>query len=227
MRAFLLSLSLSAACLSIPVSAQNLQAYGFRGGVNTSNVGFELADGDRFWLDNRSGFQLAAFAEVALPVPLVSALVEAEYAQRSYRWPEVEETAPGDDGGVWTGQVNLPASTLQYASVPVLAKVEPAGLGGLTPYLLVGPRLDVLVGRSVETVTRGGSQPVEFRDDLPDALDTVALTGVVGAGVGLGGLIGPEVRVEARYGFGLTNLVDSDTIDWKARGLDFSLALAF
>ena len=230
MRAFLLSLSLSAVCLSVPASAQNLQAYGLRGGVNTSNVGYDFFDdGDHSWLESETGFQLAAFVEVGIPVPFVSALVEAEYAQRAYRWSGIQQGGP-ELGSELGGSFSLPTSTLRYASVPVLAKVEPVGLGGLAPYLLAGPRLDVLVGKSAGSMTReveGEDGPVEFRDGLPDVMDTVGLSGVVGAGLGLGTLIGPDVRIEARYGFGLTNLIDSDNADWRGRGLDFSLALAF
>ena len=223
-----LALAIATASLltTLPVLAQSIDGYGVRTGVNTSNMSFDIgSDGDATALERETGFQIAAFVEVGTPLPFLSALVEAEYARRSYRWLSL-----GTTGDQVVEAIEYPSSTLHYASVPMLAKLQTAGTGLVVPYAVVGPRLDVLMGSSAGTITReveGATRPLEFRDELVDAIDTIALSGVVGGGVGLRGLIGSEIRVEARYGFGLTNLVDSDFIDWRSRGLDFSVALAF
>lgn len=207
--------------LASPASAQ-VVGYGLRGGLNSSRVILELAgSGDGF--DSRLGFQAAAFAELGAPLLPVSALVEVEYAQRGYE-SVITLTAPtGEEEGTRTA-----STTLHFLSVPVLARVLLPGTIMVTPYAVAGPRVDVLAGYDPGSLGCISLDCSEAADDtFPDVFPAVSFSGVVGAGIGLSGLIGPEVRAEIRYGYGFTDLNESDLLEMKNRGLDFGLVLAF
>ena len=224
MRSVLLLLVVAAT--AAPAHAQFVQSYGVRVGVNSSHVTFDLLDGDDAF-DSRFGFQVAAFAELGAPLFPVSALIEVEYAQRGYETSYTLTSPTGEDEGTQTA-----STTLHYLSVPLLARVRLPGALMVTPYAVAGPRIDVLAGYDPGeigclTVTGDCSEIDPVRDPFPELFPTMSFSGVVGAGVALSELIGPEVRAEVRYSLGLTDLNDGEALEMKNRGLDFAIVLAF
>jgi hypothetical protein len=209
----------AAALLTAPAQAQFIKAYGVKAGANSSRVDLEGDDG----FDSRTGFQAGVFVELGAPLLPVSVLAEVEYARRGYEQSTIQTDAVGTEGR------EIVASTaLHFVSVPVLARVRLPGAVVATPYVVAGPRLDLLVASDPGRFDFVGlpDSPV-FEDPFPEIMQTASVSGVVGAGLGLGGLIGPEVRVEVRYGFGLTDLSEVEAVGMNQRGLDVSLGLAF
>lgn len=213
---------LCAGLFATPAHAQFVKAHGIKAGVNASRVTFDLeGSGDGF--DSRIGLQAGAFVELGPPLLPVSAVVEVEYANRGYERSFANTAPTGEELDTITA-----STTLHFVSLPALARIMVPGTVAMTPYVLAGPRLDVLAayhGKEPAGVVLGSDETTD--DALPRLFPTVSFSGVVGAGLSLGGLIGPEVRAEVRYGYGLTDLNESELVEMKNRGLDFSVALGF
>lgn len=219
MRFFSLALLASAIAWGGAAQAQLVQGFGLKAGMNSSRIAAETNDD---FMSYR-GFQVGGYVELGAPLVPVSALVEVEYARRGYEYAQIQT-----NGGGMEGEEVTASTALHFVSVPVLARVELPGALVVTPYAIAGPRLDLLVAYDAGRFDFEGfpDLPV-FEDPFPELFSTASLSGVVGGGVSLGALIGPEVRLEARYGFGLTDLGDDGVIGLRNRGIDVSVALGF
>jgi hypothetical protein len=193
--------------------AQFLHSYGLRIGGNTSTLDADIIDFER-----RTGFQVAAFAEL-LPTPVFSVQAEVEYARRGFVSEQELRGADNEPLGVVRA-----TTALDYLSVPVLARVR-YPVGAVTAYALAGPRLDFLVGRSPGRFEF--SDGTEVEDEFGQNVEGTSLSGSVGIGAAFGALLGREVRVETRYNFGLTDLLpEGDAVDLRHSGFDFSVGVA-
>ncbi len=222
MRSFCLSILLLVA--AAPAQAQVLQHYGVRLGGNVSYLALELeGTGDtHFASDRHVGFQVAGFAEV-LDTPSFSVLAELEYARRGYAG-EIPETSRETPEPVEPIRIARATTVLHYLSVPVLARLRLPGERAVVPYALAGPRVDLLVGRNPG---RYEFSYGTFEDDTAEALAAFGVSGTVGLGAAFQSMLGREVRVEARYLFGLTDLLpEGKAVDASNRGIDFSVGIA-
>lgn len=203
------------ALISAPSAhTQFLHKYGLRVGANASTYDGEIIDFER-----RIGFQVAAFAEF-LSFPMFSIQTEVEYAQRGYVSVQ-EERGPGNEP-----LRDARATTIHhYLSIPLLARVRYPISSTVTPYALIGPRLDFLVARSPGHFEFSNGMEVE--DTLGQNVEDTSLSGSVGIGVSIDALLGQELRFETRYNVGLTDLLpEGDAIDLRHNGFDFSVAIS-
>lgn len=210
---FVLSVLLLA--LAAPAAqAQLVRAYGVRAGLNRSTVETGLATP----YQSRTGLQLAAFAE-GLATPVFSVVGELEYARRGYADTQ-QERGPNNE---FIGDVRA-TTALDYLAVPVLARLRLPGDRAVVPYAVAGPRAELLVRR---VPGRYAFSAGTLEDEMSEAFPRFGLSGVIGLGAGLRGLLGQEMRVEARYGFGLTDLLpDSSARELRHSGVDFCLGVA-
>jgi hypothetical protein len=215
-----LSLLVLVLSVAAPAQAQLLQNYGVRLGANASKVtaDFVGAEGEVDF-ERRVGFQVAAFVEL-FDTPSFSVLTELEYARRGYE-SETLEIGPDDPEPIATVTAS---TTLHYLSLPALARLRLPGERAIVPYALIGPRADLLVGRDPGQYEFSSAT---FDDEMAEALTEFSLSGVLGVGAAFGDVFGREVRVEARYGFGLTDLLpEGEALDVRNRGIDLSVGIA-
>lgn len=105
---------------------------------------------------------------------------------------------------------------LSFLEVPTFLKVSFGNK--FRPYLMAGPTIGFLLSSAAEGevgVLYGGQPLRVYKADLKDASKSFDFGIVLGAGVGLA--IGMNtVFVDGRYAFGLVDLLQSGTIEWKS-----------
>ena len=128
-------------------SAQIIRSYGIKAGAvlagqhwdyspSSPLAGIDIADQMRWGLD------VGCFIEW-LDTPTFTLITEAHYLQRGFR-EELPATSPASPDGIWT-QVLTPR--LDYLSIPLLMKAR-IDFASVSPYLLSGPRYDVLLSKN-------------------------------------------------------------------------------
>jgi opacity protein-like surface antigen len=197
-----------------PAQAQVVHGYGLRIGGNASTVVMDFRS-----VEYRPGFQIAAYAEL-FRTPVLSVQLEAEYARRGYA-DQSEERGPQ---GEFIRQVRA-VTALDYLSFPVLARLRYPGEQRVTPYMLAGPRLDYLVGRTPGTWE---FTEVTVEDELSSQFAEVTVSATVGAGAAFAGPFGRETRLEARLTEGLRDMLrEEGTGRARNRSLELSVGIAF
>lgn len=181
------------------MSAQaNMEALqiGARAGYNHANLRGDTPEGMN--TQALGGFHLGLFVE--LPVaPRVSIQPEVLYSTQGAK-------LEGSVAGVST-ETTIRS---QYINVPVLAKIYV--VEGLN--LQVGPQIGFLTGGEI-TGRVGG---VESTSDVTDSMNSIDFGAVVGAGY----KVANNITIDARYNFGLSNVMDDSSNqnisagnDWK------------
>jgi hypothetical protein len=177
-------------------NARLLKAYGFKAGVVVANQDFDYFGRLQFDTKARSGLSFGVFAEW-LSLRSLSILTEAHYIQKGY----VSESVQTDEFGTPIRIFKFD-HRVDYLSIPLLAKVT-LRTKHLSPYLIVGPRFDFLLGYKSETLD-------EVYRDLKD-LD-------VGGTIGLGVESRSQpvkVLLEFRYSPNFTNAYQTDLLKVK------------
>ena len=157
---------------------------------------------------------MALFAEWQ-ETSYLSVLVQMEYAQRGF----VSAFQPGAPSRIdpVTGRAkNVVATRIDYLSALVPLKIRyPLGKR-LTPFVLAGPRADVLLGQHAEAY-EGIFGPEQFK--LRDLRwSQVGLS--TGAGITLRGLGKTALTIEARYNLDLTNASSTSEAKIKHNAFD-------
>ncbi len=128
----------------VEVVAQSFVGWGFKLGLTTANQSQVLGN-VTLDLDSRSGLDLGAFAEW-IESPWFSVNSEISFVQKGWE-EEIPVTTTEFPNG--TGQVLTQSVRLNYLSLAVLPKIR-LPVGPLQLYALIGPRIDVAIGHSVE-----------------------------------------------------------------------------
>ena len=210
---FILTLACSLT-VTVPVKAQFLQGYGIRAGGNESNItgyDFDLFEPTR-------SFQVAVFAEF-FKSEIFSFQAELEFARRGYSMTQEETDGSGQSLGTVRGIYGL-----DYLSIPVLVRLRYSGRSKVIPYVLAGPRLDLLYN------ARPGvwKYPIgTWKDEsMSDFFAGFGLSGSVGFGLAFEQVIMKELRVEVRYNFSVTDLApDEDAWTVRRKELDISVVV--
>ena len=222
MKPFVISLLLLAV-LIVPerLEAQALRSYGVKAAFTSAVTSYER-DGSSRDHDRRSGVNVALFAEWQ-ETSYLSVLVQMEYAQRGF----VSAFQPGapsrDDSEMGRGEEVMLGTRIDYLSALVPLKVRYPFGARLTPFVLAGPRIDVLLGQRAEAY-EGAFGPARFK--LRDLRRSqVGLS--TGAGVTFGGLGKAALTIEARYNLDLTNASSTSEAEIKHNAFDvwFGIAL--
>ncbi len=176
--------------------AQVLKSYGVKAGLVSADVSHSSEAFDEV-IGRRTGFGVFAFAEW-LDLPLASVVTEAGYVQRGFVQEGEVRTGPGEGGVIENAETG---SRLDYLSFLALGKLRYDGLA-TTPYVLLGPRVEVLVNRAPGTIE---TEDGRFSLGFADAFDTLAAGGTAGVGVATTRLFPARLLIEARYDFDLTD----------------------
>lgn len=209
---FILTLACSLV-VTVPVKAQFFQGYGIRGGGNESNITGYLDD----LFEPTRSFQVAVFAEF-FKSEVFSFQAELEYARRGYSMTQEATDGSGQSLGTVRGIYGL-----DYLSIPVLVRLRFSGRSKVIPYVMAGPRLDILFN----------SRPGVWKypdgtwkdESMSDVFAGFGLSGSVGFGIAFEQVIRKELRVEVRYNFSMTDLMP-DLDEWTVRRNEFDISVA-
>jgi len=187
MKKYVLLVALALICL--PARGQLIKGYGFKVGLTSSNIrvtDFPIANP---LVDNRhrhTGYAAFAFIEWS-GLSFLSFVTEAGYVQRGYIYDLLEDPENPLTFG-FRAKIDL-----NYLSTATLVKMTFLETP-IAPYVLVGPRLDILVKRT----------PKERNTEAQD-FTSVAAGGLLGAGVEMNRLAPVSLFLEIRYSFDVTN----------------------
>jgi hypothetical protein len=137
----------------------------------------------------------------------ISSLVaQAEYVQGGF---VQERTVRGNN----IRRVVRQGTRLDYVSLPILMKLQYPSLAS-GPYLIGGPRLNILIYRSAEI-------------GLHNYLGEQTVDGVIGLGIVSNRLWRFPLLVEARYNFDFTEIRKYNTVQAKKNSFDVWLGMMF
>ena len=202
------------------LEAQVLRSYGAKVAVTSTDISYEFEDprlrGASPDFERRTGVNVALFAEW-LTYPYLSLLTQAEYTQRGFAPVFLRAVPVPDNPGYLTSEEVTANTRLDYLSAFVPLKVQyPVGTF-LTPFILAGPRLDVLLNQHVGTVDLDGFGPSGFRLRDPNRTQLGLSTG---AGITVGDLGKLSLTLEARYNLDLTDATSSSSVEVKHNAFD-------
>jgi hypothetical protein len=180
--------------------AQLLKSYGIKAAITSASQSFTYSNpplsGFGPDVKRRIGFGIALYAEW-FNVPFISIISQMEYTQRGI----------GEEIAITTTsptpiRTEVRDKRLDYLSIPILAKASiPFGI--ITPYILIGPRVDILLGYHDEFIV-GTSIYQDFKKTM--------FGGTVGAGLGLANLLPTTISVELRYNFDFSDSYDTSLL---------------
>ncbi len=186
------------------VHAQTIKAYGVKFGISFADQQFESTAYVKT-AKRQKGFDAAVFTEWSSS-SLFSLVTQLELAQHGSiihvsQLVEFGHGPPNSDTDVH--------NQLRYLSALVLGKFS-LGKQSATPYALIGPRLDYLLGYSSD---------YHLLDDAYSQFKKVTPGASAGVGCSSGSLLPINVIVEARYNFDIlnsgnvNNKIRNDSID--------------
>lgn len=217
--------------LADPALAQHNLRYGFRAAANASSLDLDYSFDVDFRTERERGFGAAAFAETAL-TEAVAIAAEVSYARRGYSYPISIGIGLDPSGGVESIEERLTTS-LDLGSLGATARFFPLGRAPLSPYVMAGQRVDVLLRSAPGRVTRPESEwlPVErpsyIEDSFPALFADVSLSGVVGLGVSVERRGWPGLRAEVHYTRTATDFLVNAPVEGSVSGLDLSLGVVW
>ncbi len=188
---------------ALPALSQPTLGVGARLGGNVSILtdGFEGISSDR-----EAGAAAALLVVVAFS-DQTALVAEAGYAflRYSHTLPFQPDTSPNSTGGEITF-----TSTQRMIQMGMLGKANLPLSGTLSPYLLLGPQVGLLLETDIDTAPAelNGSPIMPDRVDHSEPYNDVTLNGVVGLGIGLA-TAGTDLRIEVRYERTLTGFLAS------------------
>ena len=173
------------------VKAQSLKSYGFKIALTSA---YQKLDNIGFYAETkrRVGFNAGISAEWTLKNAPFAVLSQLEYCQRGMSAAIMYSDPPYSDTGPFFYKWSY--FRLDYLSLPVLGKFS-LEVAPINPYLLIGPRLDFLVGRRLDL----------GYENVYNNLHTVVFGGSVGIGLESNSIFTNNIIIEARYNFDLSN----------------------
>lgn len=170
-------------------------------GANETWTGFA----SNWNMKNRWGFTADAYAEIPF-FRSFSAQGEIQYTQKGMKVSVPITTVSQPDG---TGQYRTISPRIDYVSIPLLAKLK-IPLTSLTPYILVGPRFDILISREPDGL-----------DAVVNNFDKMDYGLTVGAGIELDSLFPFGILAEFRYNPNAYDSYQSGYQTIRNRSVDF------
>jgi hypothetical protein len=211
--------------LPLAAHAQLLKGFGVKVGANSSSTSFAfIAPNEKpVKLDHgrRIGLNAAVFAEW-LKAPAFSLVTQVEYARRGFVQVFDPSSALSIEPGASRAEA---ASRLDYVSLPLLFKArlqnsKPA------PYIVVGPRIDWLVGHEdyrwkSEGKDQGAAPPVT------DSFEMRTWGATAGLGLSPIALRGAALLVEARYNLDFNDSIAEEALRAKNNAVEVWLGVVF
>lgn len=185
------------------LNAQQIRTWGVKAAVTSADQDFDYTQLDDLKTHRRVGFNVGLFAEW-FDNNLFSLLTQLEYAQRGM----------GQDSFVrFPGTLY---SRVDYLSVSIIGKFA-ASYAVVRPFVLVGPRIDFLLG---------------YKSDEPfrivyDDFKSIVIGGTVGIGLESSELLSQTIIAEFRYNFDVSYAYKTDLLTVKNNAFDIWLGVAF
>ena len=190
-------------------NSQLLKSYGIKAAITSSSQRFSYSNPS--WpgygpdVKKRIGFGIAFYAEW-LNVPVISIVSQIEYAQRGMG----EEITVSNSPSLTAIHTEVLDKRLDYFSIPILAKAS-VPFGNVTPYILIGPRVDILLGYHDELIV-GTSIYQDFKKTM--------FGGTVGAGFSLSDILPVNISLEGRYNFDFDDSYDKSILKIRNSAYD-------
>ena len=162
-------------------------------------------------LSRRIGVNAAIYAEW-LDVPFFSVVTQIEYAQRGMA-QEIAITGASPE----IIRMETRYNRLEYLSLPIFLKAT-VPIGIVSPYVLLGPRVDLLLSYRDEFVI-GKSIYADFKKMI--------WGGEAGLGLEFKKLLPGSVYLEFRYNVDFMNSYDTDFLKVRNNAYDIWLGVAF
>jgi hypothetical protein len=123
---------------------QLIRGFGIKAGPVISRQSWDYKVPVDLPIEARWGLDAGVFIE-APDIPFVSVLGECHYTQKGFKITTTVTTAQSPEG---SGKMTS-TPRVDYLSLPILLKLR-LNLGMITPYIIAGPRFDLLVSKSSE-----------------------------------------------------------------------------
>lgn len=206
-RSFALSVfALSAILLSSSPAFAQVQA-GVQGGINIANVSFEAGDPSEGVPDFKSRTRGVFGAFIARDfTPKVGLQIDILYSQKGTK----AELTDGVDTFTFEASAD-------YLEIPILIRGNIPGSGSVKARVFAGPSIGFKVTDDTKTTFNG----VELTDEEDAEFKSTDFGFVIGGAVQFG-----KVFVDARYNWGLINIVDDDSGD-VAKTRTFGIMVGF
>lgn len=194
------------------VHAQVIKGWGLKGGVTKANQHwvFSEIEYEPDWHDE-IGATLGLFAEFA-DHNYFGLGAEVAFTQKGMQDKQPVTTSSPEP----TGAFIISDNGLDYLSFNLYGKLQ-AGRKSVRPYVLAGPRLDVLLNKRV----------APFYDEVYAELKNTVPGFSVGGGLEFDTRAGFSVLAEARYNRDFSPSLVLDTLTIKNKSLDVRLGLKF
>jgi hypothetical protein len=217
-------------CLSaLPALAQDNLRFGVRLGVTSSALTTDAVTEAGYEVGHETGFGAAALVEVDFANRL-AATAEASFDRRRYSHSFQLAFIPPGGNQIAAEQFTL-ATTLDFASLGVTGRWLPFGPLPYAPFIVAGPRLDVLLssegGRDYTPEGLPEEFPPYFEDTYPAYFANLSLSGVFGLGVATTPEGWPELRAEVRYGRTVTDILADLPEAGTVSGVDLTFGIVW
>jgi hypothetical protein len=196
-------------------NAQLLRSFGAKIAVTSASQRIDYTpqppwSGFTYDVDRRTGVNAAIYAEW-LNVPFFSVITQIEYAQRGFT-EQLYFTEDASSNDRTTTRDNR----VDYLSLPILLKAS-ASTGDISPYILIGPRLDAYLGYHDKF-----NEP----NSMYDRFKKTIWGGSAGVGIDFRSLIPVSVSLEVRYNVDFIDSYNDGTIKIRNNAYDFWLGVA-
>ena len=196
-------------------NAQLLKSYGVKAAFTSASQSFTYQNppfpGFGPDIKRRTGFGIALYAEW-FNLQVISIVSQIEYTQRGIG----EEIAITGPNGPTIIRTEVRDKRLDYLSIPILAKTS-VPFGNVTPYILIGPRIDFLLGYRDEFIV-GNSIYQDFKKTM--------FGGTIGTGFALADLLPTTISVEFRYNIDLGDSYDTSLLKVRNNAYDIWVGVA-
>jgi hypothetical protein len=189
--------------------SQLVRSYGIKFGAVSANQTWHYTSLPDLTTNYRWGVTGGVYVEL-LDVPLVSLVAELQYTQKgmSYSLPLTTESQP-----LGTGQFSTLSPRVDYLSVPILAKFRLKS-PFFTPYLIAGPRVDLLVHKNGDGF-----------DAVIDQFKSTDAGGTVGVGAEANIPLPVGILAEIRYNASFRDSFKSELLTVRNHSFDFLVGL--
>ncbi len=201
-------------CFSLSVvHGQIITGWGIKTGATFANQEFEyLQTSLNMDINSRTGLDVGIFVEL-LPLPVLRLVPEIHYIQKGM---VEEQIKAGESGPEPLGTLEY-SNRVDYLSIPLLAKITIPNLI-ISPYLIAGPRLDIILGYD--------SEPV---DDsiIYDNFESYDLGADFGIGVETNLILPVHILAELRFSPSFSNAYETDLLKVKNQALELLVGIKF
>lgn len=187
-----------------------LRHWGVKVALTSADVNYQNKLAPGFETTRRMGFSIGAYVEW-FETGWFTLITQAEYAQKGLG---TDFLITGPAGPEILERKTL-YSRLDYLSVPILGKAT-LQLGSLSPYVLVGPRVDFFLGYESD---------LNSFSTLFEKYGRTAFGATVGIGIQADSILPLPVVIEARYNLDIKKSFDNGVVKASNNSVDLWLGV--